>query len=94
MRTARNQRDGRAGGGPEVMGWPEPAEQETDLLGGADPRPVQYRSDLMGEPEPVRRDTDVLGEPEPSPGDTDVMGEPAPSPGDTDVMGPGEGSPA
>ena len=48
MRTASDRRYGRTGRNPEVMGWPEPAEQETDLMGGADPRPAQSRSDLMG----------------------------------------------
>ena len=63
MRTANKRRHGRTGGTPEVMGWPEPAEQETDVMGGADPRPAQHRSDVMGEPEPSPRDTDVMGEP-------------------------------
>ena len=74
MGAVKGRRYSRTASIPEVMGWPEPAEQDTDLMGGQDPRPAQYRGDLMGEPEPVRRDTDVMGEPEPSPRDTDVMG--------------------
>lgn len=90
MRTGSDRRNDRTGRSSEVMGWPEPAEQETDLMGGADRGPAQDRSDLMGEPEPARRDTDVMGVPEPSPQDTDVMGEPEPAPRDTDVMGQGK----
>jgi hypothetical protein len=61
MRTANDRRYGRTGDSPEVMGRPEPAEQETDVMGGADPSPAQHRSDVMGEPEPSPRDTDVMG---------------------------------
>lgn len=81
MGTTSDRRNGRTGRGPEVMGHPEPAERETDLMGGADRASAQYRSDLMSGPEPVRRDTDVMGDPEPSSQDTDVMGDPEASPG-------------
>lgn len=74
MGTTSDRRNRRTKRNPEVMGRPEPAEQETELMGGADRGSAQHRNDLMGEPEPVRRDTDVMGDPEPSPRDTDVMG--------------------
>jgi len=44
----------------DEMGGPEPDEQHTDLLGGAEPV-----SDEMGGPEPDEQHTDLLGGAEP-----------------------------
>jgi hypothetical protein len=44
----------------DVMGGPEPDEQRTDLLGGAEPT-----GDVMGSPEPDEQRTDLLGGAEP-----------------------------
>jgi hypothetical protein len=48
--------DNPAGGVPDVMGGPEPDEQGTDLLGGA-----ESETDEMGGPEPDEQGTDLLG---------------------------------
>jgi hypothetical protein len=48
--------DNPAGGVPDVMGGPEPDEQGTDLLGGA-----EGGMDVMGGPEPDEQATDLLG---------------------------------
>ena len=40
----------------DVMGGPDPDEQRTDLLGGAEPV-----SDEMGGPDPDEQRTDLLG---------------------------------
>ena len=60
--TARPQR-------PEIMGWPEPAEEETDVMGGQ----ARWRTEVMGRPQPAGERTDVMG----GPGrPTDVMSGP------------------
>jgi hypothetical protein len=40
----------------DIMGGPEPDEQRTDLLGGA-----EHASDELGGPEPDEQRTDLLG---------------------------------
>ena len=45
-----------AGEDPDVMGGPEPDEQATDLMGGA-----QAGTDVMGGPEPDEQATDLMG---------------------------------
>jgi hypothetical protein len=45
-------------GNPDVMGGPEPDEQGTDLLGGAD---RGEGVDELGGPEPDEQGTDLLG---------------------------------
>lgn len=48
--TARSQR-------PEIMGWLEPAGEETDVMGGA----ARVCTEVMGRPQPAGERTDVLG---------------------------------
>lgn len=50
--TARSQR-------PEIMGWLEPAGEETDVMGGA----ARVCTEVMGRPQPAGERTDVLGGP-------------------------------
>jgi hypothetical protein len=40
----------------DILGGPEPDEQRTDLLGGA-----EHASDELGGPEPDEQRTDLLG---------------------------------
>ena len=46
--------------GSGLMGGPEPDEQGTDVMGGAEPG-----GDVMGGPEPDEARTDVMGGPGP-----------------------------
>jgi len=43
----------------ETMGSPEPAEQETDTMGGETRRGRERET--MGNPEPAEQETDVMG---------------------------------
>jgi hypothetical protein len=61
------------------MGWPEPAEGETDVMGGQ----ARGRTEVMGRPQPAGERTDVMGGPAPAGRETDVMGGPGRP---TDVM--------
>jgi hypothetical protein len=57
--SAMTDPDGRRERG--VMGDPEPDEQRTDVMGGAEPG----EHEVMGEPEPDEQRTDLMGGAEP-----------------------------
>jgi hypothetical protein len=70
-----------SGRDPGVFGAPEPDEEHTDLLGGAEPGDdllggAEPQSDELGGPEP---DSDELGGPEPDEEGTDLFGGPEPN---------------
>jgi hypothetical protein len=63
----------------DVMGGPQPDEQRTDLLGGA-----EATTDELGGPEPDEQRTDLLGGAEAT---TDELGGPEPDEQRTDLLG-------
>jgi len=65
----------------DVMGGPEPDEQGTDVLGGADPAAEE---DELGGPEPDEQGTDVLGGADAAAEEDELGG---PERGGTDVLG-------
>lgn len=71
---------------PDLMGGPEPAEEDTDVLPeGTAPG---LHTDVMGGPGPAPAGSHVMGGPG---AHTDLMGAPEPAPAGSDVMAdPGE----